>query len=224
MLRIVYKDKNSIVIIKPIGMPSQPDPSEDLDAMTATSSILKEEGERSELWLVHRLDRTVSGLMAFARTKSAAARMSSEISDGKLKKEYYAVADGQTSCGEMRDFLFKDASQSKAFVIDGKRKGAKLAALEYTTLDVKQTDKGIKSLVKIDLKTGRFHQIRVQFASRAWPLTGDGKYGSRDKERRTPALFSCSLSFPSVNGGRRITATPELSEYPWSLFDNEKYI
>ncbi len=224
MPKIVYKDKNAVVIIKPVGMPSQSDRTGSLDAMTATADILKEQGENSELWLVHRLDRTVGGLLAFARTKSAAAKMSAAVTDGSFKKQYYAVCDGEAEGAEMRDFLFKDSFQSKAFVVDTERKGAKLAVLEYERISSAKTESGTKTLVKVDLKTGRFHQIRVQFASRGLPLTGDGKYGSRDKGSRVPALFSCALSFPSVNGAVPITAKPDFSVYPWSLFEEEKYI
>ncbi len=224
MPEIIYKDKNAIVINKPVGMPSQSDPSGDLDAMTAASNLLKEAGEPSALWLVHRLDRGVGGLIAFARTKGAAAALSASVQDGTFKKQYYAVTEGEGTGGELRDFLFKDSAKSKAFVVDTERCGAKLAVLRYTALDTENTERGARTLIKADLITGRFHQIRVQFASRALPLVGDGKYGSRDKGARTPSLFSCSLSFPSINGGEPITAKPDLSIYPWSLFDEKKYI
>lgn len=224
MPEIIYKSKDAVVIVKPLGMPSQKDPSGDLDAMTATSELLQKDGRDGGLWLVHRLDRTVGGVMVFAASKDGAARLSREITDGSFKKEYYAVTEGRCSEGEMRDFLFKDSSASKAFVVKGERKGAKLAVLECSVLDVKETEKGTRTLVKINLKTGRFHQIRAQLSSRGTPLVGDGKYGSRDKERRTPALFACALSTPSVAGGRPITACPPTDEYPWCLFDKEKYV
>ncbi len=223
-MKIIYKDKNVIIINKPVGMPSQKDPTGDLDAMTATSNLLKENGEPSALWLVHRLDRGVGGLIAFARNKTSAARLSASVRDGSFKKQYYAVVEGEASGGELSDLLFKDSLKSKSFVVDTERKGAKLAVLRYTALDVKNTERGTRTLIKADLITGRFHQIRVQFASRGLPLVGDGKYGSRDKGARVPSLFSCSLTFPSVGGGELITEMPDTKVYPWSLFDEEKYI
>lgn len=224
MPEIVYKDKKAVVILKPVGMPSQPDPSGDLDAMSAAAEQLSSSGEPSALWLVHRLDRTVGGVLLFARTKDSAAKLSGSLTDGSFKKQYYAVTEGTAPGGEMRDFLFKDSSQSKAFVVNTERKGAKLAVLKYSVLDVKETENGTRSLVKIDLQTGRFHQIRAQFSNRGLPLVGDGKYGSRDKGARKPSLFACSLSAPSVNGGEPVTAKPDLEKYPWSLFYAEKYV
>ncbi len=224
MPKIIYKDSECAVIIKPVGMPSQPDPSGDPDAMSATSELLDAMDEGRELWLVHRLDRTVGGLMVFARTKRSAALLSAAAADGALGKSYYAVTEGKAECGEMRDLLFKDSKTSKAYVVDRERRGAKLAVLEYDVLDVKETEKGVRSLVKVHLKTGRFHQIRAQFASRALPLVGDGKYGSRDKGSRVPALFSCELSSPYISHGKKICAKPDVFVYPWSLFEEEKYV
>ena len=99
----------------------------------------------------------------------------------------------------------------------------KEAELDFSTLASLSTEKGERSLVKVKLKTGRFHQIRVQFASRGAPISGDGKYGSRDNGAKMPALFAYRLSF--VLFGKKISAErlPDLSGYPWSLFDKEKY-
>ena len=219
MPRIIYKDKNAVAIIKPVGMPSQSDPSGDLDAMSATAKMLSELGENDALWLVHRLDRAVGGVMIFARTKNAAAQLSSRITDGTFDKEYLAVIEGECEAGEMRDYLFKDSVKSKSFVVSGIRKGAKLAVLEQSTLKTVNTDGKTMSLVKIKLLTGRFHQIRAQFSSRTHPLVGDKKYGSRDEIAHTPSLFATSVAVKGINGGKAITATPDKEKYPWSLFD-----
>ncbi len=224
MPSVVYKDDDYIVIIKPVGMPSQADPTGDTDAMSATSELLRQNGERHDLWLVHRLDRNVGGLLAFARNKGAAAKLSAEIVSGSFEKRYYAVVEGSVPGGEMRDFLFKDPALSKSFVIKSERKGAKLAVLKYRTVDRALTDSGERSLVSVELKTGRFHQIRAQFSHRGHPLVGDKKYGSRDRGARAPALFACMLRAPSLNGGEPMIARPELACYPWSLFEKEKYI
>ena len=219
MPKIIYKDKNAVAIIKPVGMPSQSDTTGDLDAMSATAKMLSEMGENDALWLVHRLDRTVGGVMVFARTKAAAAQLSRHITDGTFGKEYLAVIEGKCESGEMRDYLFKDSVKSKSFVVSGARKGAKLAVLEQCTLKTIEVDGKLLSLVKITLITGRFHQIRAQFSARSHPLVGDKKYGSRDEIAKTPSLFATSVSCKSINGGKAICATPENEKYPWSLFD-----
>ncbi len=224
MPRIIYKSKNAVVIVKPVGMPSQSDPTGDKDAMTATSEKLALMGEPDALWLVHRLDRTVGGVMAFARTKTAAAILTRAITEGKFEKEYFAVIEGRGEGGTLRDYIYKDALKSRAIITkDAEKRSAKLAELEYTPLATFTTEKGERTLVQVKLITGRFHQIRVQFSQRGLPLVGDGKYGSTDKGSRTPALFSHSLSTAEICGGKKITATPPLNEYPWSLFEEEKY-
>ena len=219
MPKIIYKDKKYVAIIKPAGMPSQSDLTGDVDAMTATSKLLGELGEKVALWLVHRLDRTVGGVMVFARSKESAAEISREIAEGTFDKEYLAVAEGVCEDGEMRDFLFKDSTLSKAFVVKTERKGAKLAVLESQTEKTVTEREETLSLVRIKLKTGRFHQIRAQFSHRGHPLVGDKKYGSRDDKSRTPALYAVSVTSRVLNGGRKISALPDKKVYPWSLFD-----
>lgn len=226
-MQIIYKDKNAIVIIKPAGMPVQPDPSGSEDAMTALKRELALRQEPQEVWLIHRLDRVVGGLAVFARNKKTAALLSEAVGGRGMQKEYFAVADGEIlTKGYMRDFIYKDSLKGKAFVTDGARRAAKEAVLEYAPLATAMTERGIKTLVRIKLHTGRFHQIRVQFASRALSLTGDGKYGSRDSRAKLPALFACRLAF-SLDGGKSVTeltALPDITAYPWSLFDKEKYL
>lgn len=226
-MQIIYKDKNAIAIIKPAGMPSQPDPSGSEDAMTALKRELAAYKEPQEVWLVHRLDRVVGGLTVFARNKKTAATLSAAVASRDMQKEYFAVVDGAVSeSGYMRDYIYKDSQTGKAFVTDGARRCAKEAVLEYAPLAEAETERGIKTLVRVKLHTGRFHQIRVQFASRALSLTGDGKYGSRDSRAKLPALFACRLAF-SLDGGKSVTdvtALPDVTSYPWSLFDKEKYL
>lgn len=219
MVKIIYKDKNVIVINKPVGMPSQSDPTGDLDAMTATSDALRGAGENSALWLVHRLDRTVGGLIAFARNKKSAAELSRIVREGKLEKKYFAVCHGIADEGEYRDLLFKDNATGKAYVVKTERSGAKSAVLYADRLAA--TDD--MSLMSVRLQTGRFHQIRVQFASRAHSLVGDKKYGSRDALRRTPCLFSYKLSFELFGKAVAAKDVPPHDEYPWSLFSAELY-
>lgn len=218
-MEILYKDKNLIAVYKPSGLPSQSDTSGDEDALNLTAQNLRLLGECADLWLVHRLDRVVGGILVFARNKKYAAILSGLVSDRGMRKEYLAVIDGEAEGGLLRDYLYKDSAKGKAFVVGSKRVGVKEAELEYERLSRTETEKGIKTLVRIDLHTGRFHQIRVQFSSRGTPISGDGKYGSRDSLPKTPALFAYRLSF-SIQGKKyEFTKLPCVSEYPWSLFD-----
>jgi len=200
-------------------MPSQSDPSGDVDAMSATAELLCSLGESGALWLVHRLDRVVGGLLVFARTSRAAAELSSAFASEGVKKEYIAVAEGSPEGGTYVDVIYKDARAGKAFVVSRERRGAKRAELYCEPLSSRDG----RTLVRVALKTGRFHQIRVQLASRGTPLVGDGKYGSRDKGSRMPALFSCGLSFNYAGKNITASALPEITGYPWSLFDKENY-
>ena len=214
-MQILYKSKNFIVINKPCGTPSQSDLSGDEDAMSLTAKALAEVGERDTLFLVHRLDRVVGGVLVFARNKTAAAAISGILSSDDFVKEYFAVTEGVAEGGVLTDFIFKDARQSKAFVTDRERAGVKYAELSYQTISTVENH----SLVKVRLSTGRFHQIRVQFASRKMPLVGDKKYGSRDTKSKFPALFSYRLSFRCLGEIVDVKAFPDFSAYPWCEFD-----
>ncbi len=214
---ILYKSKNFIVTNKPVGVPSQKDLSGDADAMSIVSLMLAEIGEPSELFLVHRLDRVVGGTLAFARNKKAASALSALVSGEGFEKEYFAITEGKAAGGTMKDYIFKDSAKSKAFVTDRARSGVKYAELSYEP--IASNDK--HTLVKIKLVTGRFHQIRVQFASRRLPLVGDGKYGSRDNSAHTPSLFACRLTFKCLGEAINVTALPDKSQYPWSEFEEE---
>ena len=224
MIEIITKTKDYIIIYKPCGIPSQSDPSGDKDAMTASSEILKEMGEIAQLFLIHRLDRVVGGLLVFARNKKAAAELSRLVADHGITKEYFAVVSGRVEGGIMRDYIYKDAALGKAFVTDRKRAGVKEAELEYEALATAVVDNEEKTLVKVRLRTGRFHQIRAQFSSRKMSLIGDKKYGSRDFKAKTPALFACRLSFEFNGKTVNAVKVPNVTEYPWSLFEEEKYV
>ena len=218
-MEILFKNKDAAVVYKEPGIPSQADPSGDDDAMTLTSQELRSLGESDTLYLVHRLDRVVGGVMLFARNKASAARFSALVSGEGIGKEYLAIIDGSLDDGELRDYLYKDARAGKSFVVDRARVGVKLAELKFLKISSVETDRGLKSLVKIKLKTGRFHQIRAQFSSRGVPICGDGKYGSRDNRAHMPALFAYKLSLP----GEEISVTrfPDTDAYPWCLFDKD---
>lgn len=214
---IVFCNNKIVVVIKPVGVPSQKDPTGAEDLISLTSAMLSERGENSSLWLVHRLDRNVGGLMVFARTKQAAAELSEIVANGKFQKKYLAVCQGNAEAGEYCDYLFKDSRTNRAYIVKSERKGTKKAILSASPIAFRED----KTLLEIELKTGRFHQIRAQLSSRGHSLLGDKKYGNRDSLAKSPALFAFSICF--CLGGREMSfsAVPSLSEYPWSIFEAE---
>ncbi len=223
MVEILYKSVNAVVIYKPAGIPSQSDPSADPDAMTLTRDILRSLGEPDALWLIHRLDRVVGGLLIFARNKKYAAILSELVKDRLLTKEYYAVLDGVAEGGTLEGLIYKDARAGKAFIVDRERAGVKHARLSYVPLAQAQTPRGAKTLVYVTLDTGRFHQIRAQLSNEHLPITGDGKYGSRDNGARNIALMASHLAVDLPKESVEVRRLPDLSVYPWSLFDKNAY-
>ena len=218
MLNIVYLSKSAAVIYKPHGMPAQPDPSGDTDAMTATATILRERGENADLWLINRLDRGVGGLMIFARDKKTAATLSETVRDRQITKEYFAVVSGIPDGDRMVDFLYKDTRTSKAYIVKTERKGVKKASLSFKTVATANTEKGTLSLASVSLDTGRFHQIRAQFSSRGHAIVGDKKYGSPHLLRGGIALVCCHLYVELGDEKIDVSVTPDTAQYPWSLF------
>ena len=197
MLNILYEDNHIIVVVKEPGIPSQADKTKDDDMLTIIKAYLKEKYNKPGnvyLGLVHRLDRSVGGVMVFAKTSKAASRLSEQVRNKQVKKNYIAVVKGKIENlnGVMQDYLVKDERQNKSFVTNKNTKNAKLAELEYEV--VKYDEVTNMSLVKIDLKTGRHHQIRVQFSSRNHALCGDTKYGTRSRSKQL-ALWSYNLKF-----------------------------
>lgn len=192
-MEILYSDRDLAVCIKPVG----------LDSENQVPAALKEQ-LGGELFTVHRLDKNVGGVMVYARTKEAAAKLSKAIQEGTMVKEYVAIVHGTTpESGDWEDLLWKDAKKNKVFVVKRQRGGVKKARLEFRTLRSGET-----SLVRIRLHTGRSHQIRVQFSSRGFPLAGDHKYGARD-ELTEPRLFSCCITFPWGKETKRFEAFPD---------------
>ena len=157
-------------------------------------------------------------MVVYAANKKYAAILSELVAGREMVKEYLAVTEGSAPGGIMKDYLYKDAAKGKAFVVSTERRGVKEAVLEYEPISEVVTERGVRTLVKVRLHTGRFHQIRVQFASRGLSLVGDGKYGSRDGVAHTPALFASRLEFGYINRTLEIKALPDIKEYPWSLF------
>lgn len=189
-LDVLYEDNHIIVVVKPINILSQSDNTKDIDMLNIIKNYIKEKYNKPGnvyLGLVHRLDRPTGGVMVFARTSKSASRLSKQIKEGSLKKTYLAVVPNfNLKKGTFIDYLEKDKNNNS--IITSKEKG-KYAKLNFETI----TKKNNNALVKIDLLTGRHHQIRVQFSSRGYPLYGDQRYGKMDKKQL--ALFAYKLEF-----------------------------
>ena len=192
-MEILYSDKALAVCVKPVGLDSE---------QAVPAALIQVLG--GEIFPIHRLDKNVGGVMVYARTRQAAAALSRAIQEGSMVKEYVALVHGTPpETGDWEDLLFKDSAKNKVFVVKKERKGVKKARLEYRVLT-----SGPDGLVRIRLHTGRSHQIRVQFASRGYPLAGDHKYGARDG-LAAPMLFSCRISFPWQGSLRSFEALPD---------------
>lgn len=188
-LNVLYEDNHIIVVEKKPNVLCQSDYTKDLDLLTMIKDYVKEKYQKPGnvyIGLVHRLDRPVGGIMVFARTSKAAARLSKMIQNHEMIKEYLLVCHGNIKdSGIMEDYIEKLDTKS---VITTKDKG-KYAKLEYQLIERKNN----LNLVKVNLITGRHHQIRLQFASRNNSLYGDQLYGIQDKKQI--ALFAYHLKF-----------------------------
>lgn len=177
---ILYEDSAVIVCIKPRGVLSQSDKNGGESMVTILS-----EHTGGEIYPVHRLDKETGGVMVYAKTQKAAATLSRDISEHRFYKEYLALIHGvpEKQSGTLCDLLFHDRAKNKSYVAKRERKGVKKAELYYEVLETKEKDGEKYSLLRVVLHTGRTHQIRVQFASRKMPLSGDRKYGAKDGEK-----------------------------------------
>ena len=204
-MEILFEDSAITVAVKPPNLVS-----ERTDLHDGFADLLAARNPNGYVGVVHRLDRGVGGVMVYARTPLAAARLSAAVQEKSFQKEYLAWVHGELTeaDGSMCDLLFHDRTKNKTFVVERERRGVKKALLDYETLEKRENDEfGIHSLVKIRLHTGRTHQIRVQFSHRKHPLLGDGKYGAHD---RCPiALFCCRLTFPHPISGKMLTFEKE---------------
>ena len=174
MTKILYEDNHLLVVKKDANMPVQADNSKDIDLLTELKEYIKKKYSKPGnvyLGLVHRLDRPVAGVMVFAKTSKSAERLSEQIRNKTFKKTYYAIVEGKPNKnGMFKDKLLKDEKTNISKVDPN----GKEAILEYETIATKNN----LSLVKINLLTGRSHQIRVQFSYHGYPLYGDMKYNN----------------------------------------------
>ena len=204
MIQILKLERSYALCVKPVGV---------LSEEPGMPALLREQ-LGGEWYCVHRLDKAVGGVMVYARTRKAAAALSAAVAEREMKKEYLAVCQGapEPPAGAMKDLLFKDSGKNKAFVVKRERKGVKPARLFYETLAAGEES----ALVHVTLDTGRFHQIRVQFASRKRPLLGDRRYGGPTAQQL--GLWSWRLTIPDPDTGKPVTACALPEGEPWSAF------
>ena len=214
-LNILYEDNHLIVVIKPINILSQSDSTSDPDMLTILKNYLKEKYNKPGnvyLGLVHRLDRPTSGVMVFARTSKAARRLSLQIKNHEFKKSYLAVVHGNIE--ESNTYIdYLEKKETKSFISN--KKNGKYAELNFQKIAYNKKED--LSLVKINLVTGRNHQIRLQFASRNYPLYGDSKYGN--DQNKNLGLFAYKLEFihPTTKEKLVFTSFPDYN--PFNIFD-----
>ena len=212
-MEILYEDTALVVALKPTNAVSESTPAGDgfADLLAARSG--------GYIGTVHRLDRGVGGVTVYAKTPDAAAHLSESVRNHSFKKEYLAAVHGIPSPrgGELRDLLFHDRMKTKTFVVDRPRRGVKEAILDFEVLQTATVDGEACSLLRVRLRTGRTHQIRVQFSSRGHALIGDGKYGSRTKS--PIGLFCRRLEIPHPVTKKILTVDALPNGHPWEMFD-----
>ncbi len=192
-LNVIYEDNHIIVVEKIKNIPSQLDSSNDIDMFTMVKKYIKEKYNKPGnvyLGLIHRLDRPVSGIMVFAKTSKAASRLSKDVKEKRFNKTYLAVIHGKLDekSGTLIDKISKDDRTNTSYIDD---KNGKEAILHYDI--IKYDNKKDLSLLKINLITGRHHQIRLQLSSRGTPIYGDQRYGYKDKKQI--ALYAYKIEF-----------------------------
>ena len=213
-VNVIYEDNHIIVVEKPRNILVQADNTKDLDLLTMVKQYLKEKYNKPGnvyLGLVHRLDRPVGGIMVLAKTSKAAGRITEAIKNHEFQKTYLAVL-----CGKLEGAgILEEIEKENRTVVDA---AGKYAKLEYEVIDYQDN----KTLVKINLITGRSHQIRVQFASRHLPLWGDQKYNDKAIPGEQIALWATEIEFvhPVIKEILKFSLKPK-NEYPWNLFKGE---
>lgn len=203
-MKVLYSDKEIAVVIKPAGVSSQASH----DFKDDMISLIQKELGCDDVYVVHRLDQMVSGVMVYALTKDAAAKLSAQLAQSGFNKKYEAILAGipKEKKGELTDYLVKDEAGNVSKVCDAKTKGAKQAKLKYKVTENKFIGGRRMSKVEVELLTGRHHQIRVQFASRGCPIVGDVKYGYRgEPEPIALAAVEVAFSHPKTKKAMRFT-------------------
>ncbi len=221
-LNVIYEDNHIIVVEKIVNIPSQGDKTGDVDMLSSIKDYLREKYQKPGnvyLGLIHRLDRPVGGVMVFAKTSKAAARLSEQVREKAFQKEYLVVVNGkmESQKGEWKDWLFKNERANMSKVVPEGTKNAKQASLEYEVL--KYNEEINLSVVRVKLHTGRHHQIRVQFSSRGHSIYGDQKYGGRGHGKQI-ALWAYRLTIfhPITKEEMTFQVLPEING-TWKILE-----
>lgn len=213
-INVLYEDNHVLVVEKPMNMLSQGDSTKDEDLLTLVKEYIKEKYHKPGnvyAGLVHRLDRPVGGIMVFAKTSKAASRLSQEIVDHKIKKYYLAIVNGiiKEKRGTYHDKIKRLSNGNSVVSKDGKE-----AVLDYEVLEKNKEQN--KTLVRISLKTGRHHQIRVQFSHLKHPLVGDVLYGGSHYSQLMLYAYEISFKHPITND--RLTFSKIPTSRLWDQF------
>lgn len=210
-MEILYSDRDVLVCIKPARVLSTDEPG-------GVPDMIREalHDPKADVRTVHRLDRVVSGVMVLARNAKAASELSRQVREDIFRKEYMAVVHGvpDQAEGTLQDLLYRDKARKMTMVATEMAKGVQEAVLDYQTL----ASRAEMSRVRIQLHTGRTHQIRVQFASRGMPLVGERKYSTLDDPCEI-ALWSYCVGFIHPATGKKMVFSKEPPRvYPWTEF------
>lgn len=226
-LIVLYEDNHVIVVLKPQNVPSCEDETKDKDLLTVIKEHIKErENKQGNVYvgLVHRLDRPTGGVMVYAKSSKAAARLSEQMKTGDFEKKYAAVLTGtpREKDATLTNYLKKNPINNMVYVCPQGTEGAKFAELEYNILE----EKNGLSLALVKLHTGRSHQIRVQMANIGTPVYGDMRYGVEKAKKGKLALWAVSLSFTHPVSKERMCfkIQPPADILPWKYFDTEKTV
>ena len=222
-LKVIFEDNHIIVVEKEPNIPSQSDKTGDMDMLTIVKQYIKEKYQKPGnvyVGLVHRLDRPVGGIMVFAKTSKAASRLSNQVREKSIKKKYLAVVDGKIEKvkGILEDYLYKDERNNISKVVSKEKKNAKLAKLDYEVLAYNEVKN--LSLVKINLHTGRHHQIRVQLSHAGHSIFGDQKYGTRGQGKQIALwAYELTIEHPITKQEMTFKSIPE-SNGTWCILKN----
>ena len=214
-IKIIYEDNHLLVCEKPVNMPVQADSSGDEDLLSTAKAYIKEKYSKPGevyLGLVHRLDRPVGGVMVFARTSKAAARLTESFKNRKTKKRYAAIVSGSPcSSAEIECDLLRDEQNNISRVVRPNTPGAKTASLEY----VSTVTKNGFTLLDVLLHTGRHHQIRAQLAWSGCPIFGDQRYNRAARVGQQIALYAYSLTIehPTLRESMTFTCIPHGAKF-----------
>ncbi len=226
MCDVIFEDNQILVVVKPQNIPTQLDSSGDSDLLSQLKQYLVEKYNKpgqAYLGLVHRLDRPTGGVMVFAKTSKSAERLCKQIKTDEFEKTYFTVVNGTPRLKQSRltNFLKKDEKNNIVKVCTQYEDGAKEAVLDYQVLETVNN----QSLVKIDLQTGRSHQIRVQMANIGCPVVNDVKYGDKNQKGKL-ALWATVLKFNHPVTKQRLTykVSPPSDQAPWKQFNIDKYL